>query len=162
VFTRDIGLLGKIFVDYVLIVIAFLGALIVVKGFIKPERLRFFESIVERNNILAGLLILALYLFFMPRIGFLPSSYIFFLVLSLYLTDDRLALKTHRASGDSERDRRHRFLPCLQTFARGTAAQRRLVRIVCCPTAQTKTCPFFDCLFLDLPKIPLLKDPCSE
>jgi putative tricarboxylic transport membrane protein len=93
VFTRDIGLLGKIFVDYVLIVIAFLGIMIVVKGFVKPERLRFFESIVERNNILAGLLILALYLLFMPRIGFLPSSYIFFLVLSLYLTDDRLALK---------------------------------------------------------------------
>jgi hypothetical protein len=92
-FTRDIGPLGRIFVDYVLIAITSLGVMIVVKGFVKPERFRFFESIVERNNVLAGLLILALYLFFMPKIGFLPSSYIFFLVLSLYLTDDRLALK---------------------------------------------------------------------
>ena len=93
-FTRDIGLSGKIFVDYVLVVIAFLSTIIVAKGIIKPEKLRFFESIVERNNILAGLLILALYLFFMPRIGFLPSSYIFYLVLSLYLSDGPLALKS--------------------------------------------------------------------
>lgn len=92
-FTRDIGWLGKIFVDYVLVVIASLSMIIVAKGFIKPERLRFFESVVERNNILAGLLILALYLFLMPRIGFLPSSYLFYLVLSLYLSDDRLASK---------------------------------------------------------------------
>lgn len=92
-FTRDIGPLGKVFVDYVLIVISVLSVLIVGKGFIKPERARFFESVVERNNIIAGLVILALYLFFMPRIGFLPASYIFFLVLSLYLTDDRLAWK---------------------------------------------------------------------
>lgn len=92
-FTRNIGPLGKVFVDYVLIAISFLSVLIVSKGFIRPERARFFESVVERNNILAGLLILGLYLFFMPRIGFLPASYIFFLVLSLYLTDDRLALK---------------------------------------------------------------------
>lgn len=92
-FTREIGPLGKLFVDYVLIALSFLSALIVAKGFIKPERTRFFESIIERNNILAGLVILALYLFFMPRVGFLPASYVFFLVLSLYLTDDRLALK---------------------------------------------------------------------
>jgi hypothetical protein len=92
--TRDIGPFGRIFVDYVLAVIAFLSAIIIVKGFIKPEKARFFESVIERNNILAGLLILALYLFFMPRIGFLPSSYIFYMVLSLYLSDDRLALKS--------------------------------------------------------------------
>jgi hypothetical protein len=92
-FTREVGLLGKIFVDYVLIALSFLSALMLAKGFIKPERARFFESVIERNNILAGLVILALYLFFMPRVGFLPSSYIFFLVLSLYLTDDRLAWK---------------------------------------------------------------------
>lgn len=92
--TRDIGPFGRIFVDYVLAVIAFLSAIIIVKGFIKPEKARFFESVIERNNILAGLLILALYLFFMPRIGFLPASYIFYMVLSLYLSDDRLALKS--------------------------------------------------------------------
>lgn len=92
-FTREIGPLGKVFVDYVLIVISVLSVLIVAKGLVKPERARFFESVVERNNIIAGLVILVLYLLFMPRIGFLPASYIFFLVLSLYLTDDRLAWK---------------------------------------------------------------------
>ena len=54
-----------------------------------PER--FFESAIERNNILTGVGILAVYLFFMPKIGFLPASYLFYLVLSLYLSEDRLS-----------------------------------------------------------------------
>jgi len=88
--TRDLGMLGGIFVDYVVAVIAALSAVMVLKGFVKPEKLRIFQSAVERNNILAGLLILFLYLLFMPRIGFLPASYLFYAGLNLYLGEDRL------------------------------------------------------------------------
>jgi hypothetical protein len=91
--TRNLGMLGSIFVDYTLVALVFFSAMTTLKGIIKPEKLRFFESAVERNNVLAGLMILALYLFFMPRIGFLPASYLFYTVLSLYLCDDRFASK---------------------------------------------------------------------
>lgn len=91
--TRDLGMLGGIFVDYVVVVITLLSIVMVIKGLYKPEKIRIFESIVERNNILAGLLILVLYLFFMPRIGFLPSSYLFYAGLNLYLGDDWLRPK---------------------------------------------------------------------
>jgi hypothetical protein len=89
--TRDLSFLGGIFVNYTLVIISFLGSLMVIKAFVKPERLRFFESTLERNNILTGIVILALYLFFMPRIGFLPASFIFYMVLSLYLSENRFA-----------------------------------------------------------------------
>ena len=91
--TRDIGPLGKIFVDSVLVALSFFSVLIAIKGFIKPERTAFFDSIVERNNILAGVSILALYLLFMPWIGFLASSYIFYFILTIYLSEDRFSTK---------------------------------------------------------------------
>lgn len=42
------------FIDYVVVAMVILGAIITIKGFIKPERIRFFESVVERDNVLVG------------------------------------------------------------------------------------------------------------
>jgi hypothetical protein len=89
--TRDLSFLGGVFVNYTLIIIVSLATLMIIKGLVKPERLRFFESTIERNNVVIGIGILAVYLFFMPRIGFLPASYLFFLALSLYLSEDILS-----------------------------------------------------------------------
>ena len=89
--TRDLSFLGGVFINYTLVIIVSLAALMILKGFIKPEKLHFFESAIERNNIITGVGILAVYLFFMPKIGFLPASYIFYLILSLYLSEDRLS-----------------------------------------------------------------------
>jgi len=50
--------------------------------------------VVERNKILIGLIILFVYLFFMPKMGFLPASYIFFCAcFNIYLAEDRWATK---------------------------------------------------------------------
>ena len=87
--TRGLSKLGGVFVDYVLVAIFFLGAMMLAKGFIKPERLAFFESVVERNNILIGLVILFLYLIIMPKVGFLPASYVFYACFNIYLAEDR-------------------------------------------------------------------------
>lgn len=76
--TRDLSKLGGVFVDYVLVALTALAVLTIAKGFIKPERIRFFESAVERNNVLVGIGILLLYLIFLPLAGFLPSSYAFY------------------------------------------------------------------------------------
>lgn len=86
--SRDIGPLGRIFVDSVLVALGMLSLLLLAQGFIRSEKIRFFDSRRERNNILMGVGILALYLFFLPRIGFLLSSFVFFLAFTLYLTDD--------------------------------------------------------------------------
>ncbi|MBW1777334.1 MAG: tripartite tricarboxylate transporter TctB family protein [Deltaproteobacteria bacterium] len=91
--TRDLSRLGSIFINAVLIAMGVLSLVVFVKGLIKPERLKFFESAVERNNILTGVVILMIYLIFLPLVGFLPSSYCFYFAFNLYLGEDRFALK---------------------------------------------------------------------
>jgi hypothetical protein len=92
-FTRDLSKLGGIFVNYVLVILTCLGALVTIKGFIKPERIQLFESAVERNNVFIGTGILLSYLILLPFVGFLPSSFLFFLVMTVYLGDDRLSTR---------------------------------------------------------------------
>jgi len=91
--TRGLTLLGGVFVDYTLIVLASLGVVMVIKGIAKPEKLRFFESVVERNNILIGLCMLVVYLVFMPKVGFLPASYLMYGAFNWYLSEDRMKTK---------------------------------------------------------------------
>ena len=97
--SRDLSFLGGVFVNYVLVAMVFLASLMLIKGFVKPEKLHFFESTVERNNILTGIIILAIYLFLMPRIGFLPASYLFYLVLSIYLSERRFTTRNILVTG---------------------------------------------------------------
>ena len=92
--TRGLSKLGGVFVNYVLIGMIVFTVIILIKSFIKPEKIRFFKSAIERNNILIGILFLAAYLFFLPLIGFLPASYAFYFAFNLYLGDDRLATKS--------------------------------------------------------------------
>jgi len=92
-FTRDLSLLGGLFVNYVLVILTILGLLVTIKGFVKPERIRLFESVVERNNVLIGTGILLGYLIILPFVGFLPSSFLFFLVMTVYLGEDRFTTR---------------------------------------------------------------------
>jgi putative tricarboxylic transport membrane protein len=91
--TRDLSRFSAIFINYVLVILGTLSILEIIKGLVKPSRIAFFESAVERNNILAGLLILMVYLILLPVIGFLLSSYLFFLVMSLYLSEERFTTR---------------------------------------------------------------------
>lgn len=91
--TRDLSRLGGLFVNYTLLVIAILSVLMLIKGFVKPQRLAFFDSSEERNNVIVGIVILGFYLVLMPLIGFLPASYIFYAFFNLYLAQDRWSLK---------------------------------------------------------------------
>jgi hypothetical protein len=91
--TRELSDLGGVFVDYVVLALAVLAVLVILKGFIKPDYIHFFESVVERNNVVIGVLILVLYLIALPILGFLPSSYAFYFCFNLYLADDRFTTK---------------------------------------------------------------------
>ena len=92
-FTRDLSKLSVIYVNYVLIILGTLSLLTLIKAMVRPERIAFFESAVERNNIVVGLVILFSYLLLLPVIGFLPSSYLFFLVMTLYLSEERFTTR---------------------------------------------------------------------
>ncbi|MBU2648449.1 tripartite tricarboxylate transporter TctB family protein [bacterium] len=87
--TRDLSHLGGVFINYLLVVIGFLSLIIFIKGIVKPERIQFFRDHVERNSVVSGVIILGIYLGFMPFAGFLPSSYVFYAVFNLYLADER-------------------------------------------------------------------------
>jgi hypothetical protein len=91
--TRELSKLGGVFVDYVVIALVVLAVLVIVKGFIKPEYIKFFESVLERNNVIIGVFILILYLIALPIIGFLSSSYAFYFCFNLYLADERFSKK---------------------------------------------------------------------
>ena len=83
--TRELSRLGGVFVDCVVIALAVLAVLVIMKGFIKPEYIQFFESVMERNNVIVGVCILLLYLIALPIFGFLPASYTFYFCFNLYL-----------------------------------------------------------------------------
>lgn len=91
--TRELSRLGGVFVDYLLIALVGLSILVIVKGFIKPEHIQFFDSVVERNNVMIGICILLIYLITLPIVGFLPASYTFYFCFNLYLADDRFTKK---------------------------------------------------------------------
>ncbi|MGD9368488.1 MAG: tripartite tricarboxylate transporter TctB family protein [Desulfobacteraceae bacterium] len=91
--TRELSRLGGVFVDCVVIALAVLAVLVIIKGLIKPEYIQFFESVVERNNVIVGVCILLLYLIALPIVGFLPSSYAFYFCFNLYLADQRFTKK---------------------------------------------------------------------
>lgn len=83
--TRELSLLGGVFVNFTLWALLVFSLLELVKGFVKPEKIKFFESIEERHNVTIGLIILGAYLLILPFVGFLPSSLVFFTVMNLYL-----------------------------------------------------------------------------
>lgn len=87
--TRELSMLGGVFVNYLLVIIGVLSVVEIFTGFVKPDRIRFFESAGERNNILIGLIILAAYLILLPFIGFLPASYCFYFGFNLFLGENR-------------------------------------------------------------------------
>ncbi len=87
--TRDLSRYGAVFVDSILIAIAVLSLVVFIKGVLKPERIIFFESAIERNNILTGLLILLIYLVLIPFLGFLAASYLFYFSFNLYLAEGK-------------------------------------------------------------------------
>lgn len=88
-FTRDLSRLGGVFLDAVLVAIFFLSIIMIIKSLLRAEKLAIFDSVVERNNVLIGIVILLFYLILMPVIGFLPSSYIFYFCFNVYLARDR-------------------------------------------------------------------------
>jgi hypothetical protein len=91
--TRELTKLGGVFVDYVVMALVALAVLVFIKGFIKPEYVQFFDSVMERNNVLIGVGILLLYLIALPIVGFLPASYTFYFCFNLYLADERFTTR---------------------------------------------------------------------
>jgi len=97
--TRGLSRLGGVFINYVLIAMVAFALIVLAKAFVKPEKIRFFKSIAERNNVLVGILFLCAYLFCLPFLGFLPASYLFYFTFNLYLGDERISPGNLMTSG---------------------------------------------------------------
>jgi len=89
--TRDLSRLGGVYVNFVLAAMGVLSAIMIIKGIVKPEKIRVFSSTQERNNVVAGVVILVAYLILLPIFGFLPASYLFYFCFNLYLADARFS-----------------------------------------------------------------------
>ncbi len=89
--TRDLSRLGGIFVQFTLVALAGFSVLTLLKGAFLPERITFFTSKAERNNVAAGVCILGAYLTILPLVGFMIASTLFFAVMHLYLGHERLS-----------------------------------------------------------------------
>ncbi len=93
VFTQELSLYGGVFVYFVAGALGVLGTVTLIKGFVKPEKIKFFESTLECNRILLGLGMLSLYLVLIPILGFLISSLIFYFMMSISLRDSAITKK---------------------------------------------------------------------
>ena len=89
--TRDLSRLGGVYINFVLAVMGVLSLVMIIRGAMKPEKIRIFTSTEERNNVIIGVIILVIYLVLLPIIGFLPASYLFYFCFNLYLADDRFS-----------------------------------------------------------------------
>lgn len=89
-FVNTMGLseFGKVFVHYSAAVLALLSIITLSTGLFRPRKTPFFDSAAERNRILTGVGILALYLILIPITGFLVSSVVFYLLLHAVLHSD--------------------------------------------------------------------------
>jgi hypothetical protein len=92
--TRNLSYLGGLFIFYCVAALAFLSVIVIIKGFIKPKRLVFFESVPERNRVIVGLIILAVYLTLIPYLGFLLTSYCFYFIFNIFLSKKRFDIRT--------------------------------------------------------------------
>jgi hypothetical protein len=90
--SRDLSRLGGVYVNFVLAAMGVLSLIMIIRGIIKPEKIRIFTSPEERSNVTIGVIILIIYLVLLPVIGFLPASYLFYFCFNLYLADDRFSL----------------------------------------------------------------------
>ncbi len=85
--SQDLSRFGGIFIYFCTALLAMLSITMLIKGFFKPEKQRFFDSSKERHRISAGVLILAGYLATMSVIGFVLSSFVFYFIMHSLLQE---------------------------------------------------------------------------
>lgn len=96
VWTKSYGLshYGNVFIRSAASVLIVLAAIALLKGFIKPDKNRFFESIEERKRIVQALCILVVYVVLIPITGFILASVCFYLLLAMTLQTQPVSFKS--------------------------------------------------------------------
>ena len=103
--TRALSEFGKVFVHYSATVLAVLALVTLLRGFFRVQKQVFFDSAQERNRVLIGLAILALFLLLIPFLGFFLSSIVFYLALNTFLNSESIfrSNSDHSISGGGSR-----------------------------------------------------------
>ena len=84
--SQEFSYYGRIFVNWVLLIMLGLGGTLLVKGLIRGERLTFWPTGRQKVQVILVIIGLIGYLALMPWVGFLLTSVIGFTSLSLLLT----------------------------------------------------------------------------
>lgn len=85
--SKGFSYFSKIFVLWVLIILAMLGGALLIKGLMRPETLKFWSNEARSKRLGLTVLILTGYAALLPIIGFILASIMMFFSLSLLLTD---------------------------------------------------------------------------
>ena len=85
--TRNLSIHGSVFVFSCSAVLAVLGCISLLKGFIRGDKVVFFESTIERKRIITGFVLLIVFLIAIPVVGFLLASFLFYLIMGYSLRD---------------------------------------------------------------------------
>ena len=78
---------GNVFIRFSAAVLLLLGLAAILKGFIKPDRNRFFQSAAERQRIIIALCILVAYIVLVPVAGFAIATFVFYILMALTLNN---------------------------------------------------------------------------
>ncbi len=78
---------GNVFIRFSSAVLLLLGLAAMLKGFVKPDRNHFFQSVAERQRIIIALCILVAYIALVPVAGFAIASFVFYVLMALTLNN---------------------------------------------------------------------------
>ena len=97
--TGGLSRYGGVFIRFSTGLLVLLGVASLITGIKRPEKVVFFDSVVERRRISTGVLLLGCYLVLIPVIGFVLASLLFYLIMSLTLKDRPITALSVVSSG---------------------------------------------------------------
>ncbi len=90
--TGGLSQYGGIFIRFCIGLLLVLGVASIVRGVRQPQKVLFFDSVIERSRIIIGVAMLALYLVLIPIAGFVVASLLFYLIMSFLLQEKAMTV----------------------------------------------------------------------
>lgn len=90
--TGDLSFYGGLFVNFCIISTSLLGLIILIKGFLFPEKVNIFENSLERKRVILGFILFTGYILIIQYLGFFIASLVFVTSMHIYLSNRKINL----------------------------------------------------------------------
>ena len=90
--TGDLSFYGGLFVNFCIISTSLLGLIILIKGFLFPEKVNIFENSLERKRVILGFVLFTGYILIIQYLGFFIASLLFVTSMHIYLSNRKINL----------------------------------------------------------------------